>query len=177
MRIIFTPLFFGFFFILLGISIIVKIFFKTRIPVFRITIAFILLLIGLKLLSAAIPSLKISNLVIFEKKDFDKSVCLKNYYVIFGESKINLRNISFFGDIKTIRIINFGSKAIVTYPDSYPIIVKVKNIFSDTSMPRRDLNIFGKDYLVTSVYDESRKYTKLFVTTIFGTTDLRVSYE
>ena len=173
MHFAFSSFFWGFFFILLGISLVLKIIFKIRIPVIKLFFATLLLSIGIRLALKSISPRILSNTVILETKNFDSEKFSPNYLIIFGKSELDLKKYAFTQNkLKKIKIINFAGKFNLNYDTNYPIKIKVNNIFSFSQLTEQNILILGKSKEHTSSYDPFMEHLDIEITVIFGDVSL-----
>lgn len=169
MHFAFSSFFWGFFFILLGISLILKIIFKMRINIIKLFIAVLVISIGVKLFLKSVSPKVLSNTVILETKHFSTDNFSPNYFILFGKGELNLNNYAFSKKkINRIKILNFGGKFNLNYNINYPIEIKVNNLFSFSQLTEQNINILGKASDKTSSYDPLMEHLDIEITVIFG---------
>lgn len=140
-------LFWGLILIIIGLSIIFKVIFD--ISIFRIVIAVVFILIGIKILIGK-PILKASmsadeNVVIFGERTY-KTVPVHGteYNTIFGKTIYDLRDVKKLDELHTKLTFNtiFGSSEVIL-PDSIPVKIKTDAVFSGAIMPNGNTIAFG----------------------------------
>ncbi len=143
-----TSLFWGILLILVGLSLILKIVFNVEFSIFRVIIAFFLIYLGVKLFIgkdfSLFPEADKDNQVVFSEKTIKTLEDGKEYNVIFGGAKFDLREMS-FPDSVTLHVkINtiFGGSQVTINPE-VPIHVNSNTVFAGTKMPDGNTSAFG----------------------------------
>jgi hypothetical protein len=143
-------MFIGIFFLLLGLSILIKIIFKVEIPLFRIVGGMFLVYLGIKIILGTVSphpdNWASNNTVIFSDDEFkvdssrqDKS---SKYNVIFGRGVIDLTKTDPKpGSVVEINTI-FG-EGVVLYDPKVSLKIRANAVFSDTRMPNGNSVNFG----------------------------------
>ena len=139
------PLLFGLFFILMGASIIINIFFGISVPVFKLFFAGFLIYMGIRMLISSrytgcsywsFHSSEGSK----EACSFEKDKTGDNYELRFGTSTVDLRSLNALTEPKTVRVQVQFANATVILPADVPVRVKTAISFSNLIMPGRDKN-------------------------------------
>ena len=108
-----------------------------------------------------------------ETKKFDFENFSPTYFIFFGKSELNLKKYAFTKNkLKKIKIVNFGGKFNLNYDTSYPIEIKVNNIFSFSQLTEQNILILGKSKEHTSSYDPFMEHLNVEITVIFGDVSL-----
>jgi hypothetical protein len=153
----------GFFLVLLGISIIVNVVFGINVPVFKLFFAGFLIYLGVRVL---MPSSQLSwhwscykcnN----ESCEFQESSCDRDLYEVrFSESAVDLRLLNGLTEPKTIRIVVRFAHAKVILPTNVPVRVKADVSFGAVNLPGKSshseyVNLYGASEPVLTVLIES----------------------
>ncbi len=167
MGFVFSGLFWGIFVILIGVGIIINVFFDVKIPFGRIIFAIIFIGIGLSVLIKGFGPQK-SNDVIFNQSRVSYSEGAHEYNVIFGKSDIDLSSIELKEENINIEInCVFGDSEIRLNKD-LPMKVKLSSAFAGAHTPDGNNIAFG-DYTYTSPsYDKDKPYIKIKANVVFG---------
>lgn len=168
MNIIFSGIFWGMILVLLGLSMIIKIIFKVDIPIIRVVFAVILIYWGLKMLFGISLHHKSENSVIFDNADIEQVETGKEYNVIFGKSRIDLRQLE-ISDLRSKIEINvvFGYSEIYLNPE-IPAKVYVDAVFAETKLPKGNVSFFGEYVYQTPAYHEGEDFLKIKLDVVFG---------
>jgi len=153
--------FWGIVLVIIGLSIIFRVIFNVNL--FRVLIAVLLILLGIKVLvgnKGIFNFSSVKNDVIFSEKSYSGSPNDRTEYnVMFGKSVFDFRNID-FKDEKPVRLkINtiFGAAEI-----------KVDAAFAGAKMPNGNTVAFGSSQYVSDTYDASSKYLFIDANVVFG---------
>ena len=143
-----ASLFWGILLILVGLSLILKIVFNIEFSIFRVIIAFFLIYLGIKLFIGKdfnlFPESNKDNQIVFSEKTIKTVENGKEYNVMFGGAKFDLREMT-FPDSTAMHIkINtiFGGSQI-TVNAEVPIQVNSNTVFAGTKMPDGNTSAFG----------------------------------
>jgi len=168
--------FWGILLVIIGLSIIFRIIFN--INLFRVLIAVIFILIGIKILvgdKGIFNFSAVKNDVIFSGRTFSEMPDNKTEYnVVFTRSGFNYRNINFKKD-KPVKIkINtiFGATEIKVDEDS-PVKVKVNAAFAGAKLPDGSTIVFGTSEWEGNSFDESRNYLYIEADVVFGSIEVK----
>lgn len=143
-----ASLFWGILLILLGLSLILKIVFNIEFSIFRVVIAFLLIYFGIKLFIgkdfSLFPQSDREDQIVFSEKTIKKIENGKEYNVIFGGAKFDLREMTFPDSITMHIKINtiFGGTQLFVNRD-VPIHVNSNTVFAGTKMPDGNTSAFG----------------------------------
>lgn len=172
----FSGLFWGILLILIGIAIIIKVFFKVEIPIFRLFFAFFFLYLGVSILIDGFgPKKYISedgeSTVMFQETEITDEEIQKEYNVIFGKSVINLTNIDLRNESREIHINTiFGASEIFIHPD-LPVIIQAESAFGESKLPNGNSVAFGSAHYTSPNYRSDGFYLKIKASTVFGSTE------
>jgi predicted membrane protein len=168
-----ATLFWGILLILIGLSLILKIVFNVEFSIFRVIIAFLLIYFGIKLFIgkdfSLFPNSNKDSEVVFSEKTIKKVEDGKEYNVIFGGSKFDLREMT-FPDSVTIHIkINtiFGGTQVLVNHD-VPIHINSNTVFAGTKMPDGNTSSFGSLAFENDTAKRGKAKLIIETNTIFG---------
>jgi hypothetical protein len=164
-------IFWGLILVIIGVTIIVRIFFN--INLFRILIALLLIITGIFILFGAKGLRRYRSTGrenIFGEKIIQETPRDKTEYnVVFGKSVYDFRNFEFKDD-KSVRIrltTIFGSSHI-RINDNIPVKVKIDAAFSGAETPDGNTIVFGTSYYYTPSYREQDKHFYIEADVVFG---------
>jgi predicted membrane protein len=168
-----ASLFWGLILILIGISIIIKIVFNIDFSIFRVVFALVLIYFGIRLFIGrdfkVYQNDKDEQLIIFSRRVVTHVEKDKEYNVIFGDGKFDLRNFSVpDGEVLHLRLNTiFGGSEIILNPE-IPVEINSQTAFGGTRMPNYNESSFGD----SSYKNDTAKKTSakiIFETnTVFG---------
>lgn len=163
--------FWGLILVIIGISIIIRIFFG--INLFRVLFAVLLIFLGVLILFGTKGLFRyrltgkenfFSERIVHETPK-DKT----EYNVVFGKTVYDFRDFEFIDD-KTVRIrLNtiFGNSHIRISNDM-PVKIKIDAAFSGASTPDGNTIVFGTSYYLTPSYREADKHLYIEAEVVFG---------
>ena len=163
-------LFWGLILIIIGLSIIFRIFFD--INILRIVIAVIFILIGIKILIGR-PVLHTSgreNTVFFgERRNTASPVDGMDYNTVFGKTVYDLRNLDSLPDPRTRITVNtvFGNTEIWLSP-ALPVKIKADAVFATASMPNGNSVAFGSTAYSSHNAADSASVLEIEAHVVFG---------
>ena len=143
-----ASLFWGILLILVGLSLILKIVFNIDFSIFRVIIAFFLIYLGVKLFIgkdfSLFPNADKDTQVVFSEKTIKTVEGGKEYNVMFGGAKFDLREMPFPDSVALHIKINtiFGGTQVMVNPE-VPIQVNSNTVFAGTKMPDGNTSAFG----------------------------------
>jgi predicted membrane protein len=160
---------FGVFFLLLGVSMLLKVFFKVQFPLVRVCFAVFLLYLGIRMVFGTFSIFetfrgKDTRSVVFAEGDLtykETGEDVAHYSVIFGRATIDLTHVPL--DERDVRVeINdvFGSVRVLI-DSKAPAVIRANAVFADAKMPDDNLVAFG-----TLKYAPQKKSGKLHTLTV-----------
>lgn len=168
-----TSLFWGIILILVGLSLIIKIVFKTDFSIFRVVLAFFLIYFGIKLFIGKDFKLFTDSgkdtETVFSERTITTLENGKEYNVIFGGAKFDLRGIQLPDSTVTRVKINtvFGGSQIIIQSD-VPIRVNSNTVFAGTKMPDGNTSAFGSLGYENDTAKRSKPKLIVETNTVFG---------
>lgn len=167
--------FWGLILIVIGVSIIFKVVFD--INLFRVVIAVVFILIGIKILIGR-PNIRMDskdNDVIFNEKIYT-SFPSKNteYNNIFGKSVYDFRNADYIlnKNLKLEFNAIFGS-SLILLPKDLPVEIQADAVFASAKLPNQNSTSFGTTEY-RSVNENTGNYkVKMKVAAVFGSIEVR----
>lgn len=176
MGFIFTGIFWGIFFLILGITIILKTFFNIDIPFFRIFIALFFIWIGLKILIGGGPLFKSSkNGVIFGEARIDAGNIenLKDEYnIIFGRGIIDFTKIELKNTNNEIKINTIFANSRIKLNSEIPVVINTDSAFARIKFPDKTITSFGSYSYKTESFNEEKPHLKVKIDVVFGSVDI-----
>ncbi|NBC83009.1 MAG: hypothetical protein GVY19_06460 [Bacteroidetes bacterium] len=167
--------FWGIILIIIGASVIIRVVFNIHLPVFRVVIALVFILIGIRILIGPRVTRihdhhfkQESEDVIFNERDYH-TIDKKEYSVVFGKATYDLRDIKPDGNQPGQINFNvvFGGAIIRLNPD-IPVKIKTDAVFSGVKMPDNSSAVFGTSIFTNPVFREDEPYLYIKVDAVFS---------
>ncbi len=167
MGFLFSGLFWGILLILIGITIIIKVFFKVDIPIVRIGFALFFIYIGVSILiDGGIH--KTDNTVLFQESEVHATNSQNDYNVVFGKGNIDLSGIELKDENTDVEInVVFGA-GIVTLDKNMPIILTVDSAFAGAKLPDGNSVAFGTTHYTSPSYRGDAPALRIKADVVFG---------
>lgn len=166
MGFIFSQVFWGIFLILLGVSFILKVLFHLDIPVIRLFISFILIYMGLRVLTGGFGWERNHRNIIFNDYQF-KVKADGDYNIIFGQGVVDLTGYEVDANTRIKINVIFGS-GLVKLDPAQPLKIKVDAAFAGAKMPDGNMISFGEYSYQTPAVQKDQPYGKVEVSVVFG---------
>lgn len=169
MGILLSGILWGAFFILLGLSVILKFTLNVDIPVIRLFFAGFLIFIGIKIILDGFRTDKNSKQnVVFDQGQVNVSSEGREYNVIFGKGVVDLTGVEVKDkdvvlDVNTV----FGGSVVKVSP-SVPTIIKASAAFGAAHLPDGSAAAFGTYVYRNKVYKEGKPCLTLRANAVFG---------
>lgn len=174
MGFLFSGLFWGILLILIGITIVIKVFFKVDIPIVRIGFALFFVYIGISILlnGDGKKHRHSDSDVVFEESDVNVTKDQKEYNVIFGKVTYDLTklDITNTNDIE-INVV-FGAAEIIL-DKNMPVILTVDSAFAGAKLPDGNSVAFGTTHYTSPSYRGDAPALKIKVDVVFGGVDFQ----
>lgn len=171
MGFMFSGLFWGILLIVVGLIIIVKMIFKIDIPVGRILFSFFFIYLGISILIGGFGH-KSQKRIMFDEQEIDVCDYKINdddneYSVVFGKGNINLANIDINETTKIGINVTMG-EAVVLIDSDMPIKIRASAAFGSVRLPDGNEVNFGHEIFTTPSYDREKDCIKIKVNVAFG---------
>ena len=165
---LFSGVFWGTMLILLGISIILKVVFNISIPFFRLFFAFFFVYLGLQILIGRPPHAGDRRTVVFGGRTVRADERNAEYHAVFGRGVFDLSGVDVSsGTVRASVNTVFGAGEVLLDP-SMPVIVHGSAVFGEASFPDGGSAVFGEHTYRSPSYDPSRPHLSVRVTVVFG---------
>lgn len=168
-------LFWGIILIAIGLSIIFKVIFD--VSVFRILIAIVFILIGIKILvgrSAINVNTKESDVVFNDKKYTEFPISNTEYNTVFGKSVFDFSEAKIAADTNIQLQFNtvFGSSEIIL-PMDLPVGIKADAVFGAVKLPNDNAAVFGSAHYQSEYDSDTSKFVDIKASTVFGNIEIK----
>ena len=153
--------FYGVLLILLGILLLVRYLFKIKIPVFLISVAIIIVFVGVSFFINGTDTGAENNIVFSRDKTISTVKPGSKYSLVFGSGTIDLTKASPQNAGDKIKINNVFSNGVIKVNPQTPLIVRTHSLFAVTETPNNDLIIFGNTNYQTNNFKKTQIILKL----------------
>ncbi len=160
--------FYGVLLILLGILLLVRYLFKIKIPVFLISVAIIIVFVGVSFFINGTDTEAENNIVFSRDKIISTVKPGSEYSFVFGSGTIDLTKTSHKNAGDKIRINSVFSNGVIKVNPQTPLIVRTHSLFAVTETPNNDLIILGNTNYQTNNFKKDADYIEVEAKVIFG---------
>ncbi len=174
MGFLFSQSFWGIFFILLGLSMVIRVLFNIHVPLIRLTLAFILIYAGIAtlinrdLLATEKSFVKGEKGSIIFNSGSINSAQSGEYNIIFGSGTIKLRDPDILDKKQELNINTIFGSGILKIKESQPVMVVADSPFSSVSFPDGHSITFNSYTYRTKAFAEDKPYVLVKVDVVFG---------
>jgi hypothetical protein len=166
---LFDGIFWGLFFIIIGVWFLVRKYVPVQIPFMRVVFAVFFVWLGIKLLISG-PQFQDANTVVFSeaRMEYQADSGRNDYNVIFSSANIDLTTLvpTSGSREKTVNIV-FGSGTLRLNPQ-VPTRVKVSTAFGSISTPDGQSMVFGDKEYTTPAYKDGADAVTIKASAVFG---------
>lgn len=160
--------FYGVMLILLGILFLVRYLFKIKIPIFFISVAIILVFVGVSFFINS-PGKGSENNIVFSRNKIIGIVIPGNKYsIVFGSGTIDLTKALPQKAREKIQINSVFSNGTIKVNPQTPLIVRTHSLFAVTETPNNELVFWGNTNYQTDSYKKDTDYIEVEARAIFG---------
>lgn len=165
-------LFWGILFLLMGISLLIKVVFRLDIPVVRIVIGLVLILLGVRMLvggSWFFHGDTEENEVIFAEKTFrGKEVTREEYSVVFGKATFDFTDLDSTSLPKHVKISTVFGSSTVFLNREVPVKIQGESVFAGVRLPGGNTAVFGSTSYESEGFDRARPCLSIQSEVVFG---------
>lgn len=167
-----SSVFWGVILVLIGLSLILKVVFNVDFPFFKFLIALFLIYLGIRIFIGKDFRLFSDTgdeyTVIFSQRTITSLENGKEYNVIFGNGRYDLRNLQRNeGENISVKLNTvFGSSEVLTN-DSIPLDITANAVFAGSKMPDGNTTAFGESRY-RNISDSVSTVVKIESNTVFG---------
>jgi len=165
-------LFWGIVLIIIGLSLIIKVVFHIEFPIMKVLFAFFFIYLGIRILVGNWGNHVFhsgpNDIVFGEAKFVHEQIVPKEQSVIFGSGTIDFRKINMNAlpaeiEINTV----FGGCEVLINRD-LPVKIKVDAAMAGVSLPNDNTTVFGSAFYQSANYDEKLPYLFIKANAVFG---------
>ncbi len=177
MKMHFWAIVWGSFFVLLGISIILKAF-GINFPFFRLAVACLIIFIGLKILlpgkfGGFVPPQQTGRETMFAESVIAGPDVKGEYSVVFGSSKIDLTGIELKDETVRVKVDAIFAGSEVKIDRKQPVKITAAAVFGGVNMPNGTAAAFGTSTYTSDSYKEGQPHIAIDANAVFGGIDIR----
>ncbi len=171
MRIVslFDGIFWGLFFIVIGVWFLVRRYIPVQIPIVRVILAVLFVWIGIRILIAG-PEIRDKNTVVFSEATLEAQAdsSRDEYNVIFSSATIDLSQLAPAGGNirKTVNVV-FGSGTLRINPN-VPVRIELATAFGSVATPDGKSMVFGDKEYRTPAYKDGADAVIIKASAVFG---------
>jgi predicted membrane protein len=159
----------GTFFIILGISIILKHTLNIDIPIVRLFFAFLLIYIGVKIITGGFfKDKKTGPNVVFEEAQVDVTDKSNEYNVIFGKGVIDLTDVAVKDKDVAIEANTVFGDSVIRIKSDVPTLIKASAAFAGARLPDGNTAAFGTYVYKNKSFKEGQPCLKVRANVVFG---------
>jgi hypothetical protein len=170
------PVFWGVFFILVGLNILLKTFFHFDLPFFKVAFGLLIIFMGISVMFPSkwhdeFGAKTDGHATMFARQEIGGAAVPHEHSVVFGSAKIDLTKLEVNETVKIKVDTVFGSTEIKIDPMK-PLKISGNSAFGGIQMPDGNSTAFGAINYRTDSYKEGQPYISLEVNTVFGGTEI-----
>lgn len=176
------PLFWGCFFVLIGINIILRTFFNINIPLFRVAFALLVIFIGVRIMFPGIggkwmmpdnaASYSNDRTTMFGEATIEGDKLKGEHSVIFGSLKLDLSKVEIKENVKVKIDTVFGGTEIKIDP-AKPVKITGNAAFGGIVLPNGNSAAFGSTTYQTDSYKDGAPALLIDVSAVFGGVEIK----
>lgn len=171
MGFLFTQMFWGIFFVLFGLVIIIKVVFGVHIPFLRLFISFLLIYMGITMVMGHSNRKESQRSVIFDDTRIQAGGTGK-YDIIFGSGIIELAEPEPDKAVTRVQVNTVFGSAVIKLKPGIPVKVAVDAAFAGAKLPNGNQISFGEASYQSPDLDESKPYILLDADVVFGSLEI-----
>jgi hypothetical protein len=163
--------FWGLIFILIGVGLIIKVIFNIDFPVVKFVIAFILIIIGIKVLMGNLGSPRNEHTCLHDVVFRDAHINgadNEEYNVVFGKGVFNLTDTVINGSPVHIKINTVFGGTIIRVRKDTPVEVRIDAVFAGAQLPNGNSSVFGTTIYQSPGLDKTKNYLQVEANIVFG---------
>jgi predicted membrane protein len=165
-------LFWGIVLIIIGACLIIKVVFHVEIPVMKILFAFFFIYLGIKILIGNWGSHVFrsgpDDIVFGQGKYVHEHLVPKEQSIIFGSGSIDFRQVNSNALPAVIEINSIFGGCEIHVKKELPVKIKVDAAFAGVTLPNGNTTAFGSAFYQTESYDETKPYLLIKANAVFS---------
>lgn len=171
MGFIFSGAFWGVLLVLLGISILIKVFFNIDLPLARTFFGIIIILLGLSILMGRPVFKGNANTIAFDEGSIHPpgdEPPASEYNVIFGAGVTDLRDIQLKDTSIKIKVNTIFAENKIKIDPSLPVLIQANSAFAEARLPGGNMTAFGNSTYKSPSFDSSKPHLAVEINVVFG---------
>jgi hypothetical protein len=164
--------FWGIFLLVAGATLLAGLTFRLKLPVLKILAGTLIILAGLKIVSAGIspsPLWSGKNEIFLRSAEVSPAGELPaGYQLVFSRIRLDLENMEIPDKVTELSINSIFSGSRVYLPSGVPVIIRVEGIFAGIKMPGINLPLLGRGSYSSAGFDPGLPHLDIRVNIIFG---------
>jgi predicted membrane protein len=172
-------MFWGIFFILLGFNIILKTFFHLDFPFFRVAVALLIILAGIRVMFPGLHGRGSSPVIIDEQTTMFAEQTIAGekipaeHSVVFGSIKLDLTKADVSKATASIKVDAVFGGAGIIIDASKPVKITASSAFGGILLPNGNSTAFGTMTYESDSYKEGQPHLELVVNAVFGGVEIK----
>ncbi len=173
-------LFFGVFFVLIGINIILKTFFHFDIPFFRIAFALLVIAVGVSIMfpgtfgKCCPPNSVIDEkTTMFGEQNIGGDKIPGEHSVVFGSLNLDLTKVDISKETVKVKVDAVFAGAEIRIDATKPVRIVGSSAFGGIVMPNGNTAAFGTSIYQSDSYKEGQPYLNIDVNAVFGGVEIK----
>ncbi len=173
MGILFSGILWGSFFILLGLSVILKYTVNVDIPVARIFFGIFFVYLGVQIITGGTRRHSGNSCdVVFSQGKVSADARSGEYNVIFGKGIIDLTGVEVKDKDVFLKANTIFGSSTIKLKAGVPALVKANSAFGNVRLPDGNAAAFGNYLYKTKSYQEGKYHLEVETNTVFGDTQV-----
>ena len=159
--------------ILLGLGIIINVFFHVNIPIFKILVGIVFIYIGLKVIlgnwfTFPMRQWRCEDTVFSNRTYHGLSGETNEYNAVFGRAVIDLRSIELTEKVTRVKINAIFGGAEVILDKDIPVRIKAEAVFGGVELPENVAGGFGSASYRSKDFDRNKNHLRIDASSVFG---------
>jgi predicted membrane protein len=175
MGIMFSGAFWGILLILIGLSVLIRVFFNIDVPVVRIVFGGLIIFVGISILTGKPFQFSNTGNVMFGEGKYDASSGKNEYNVIFGKGVMDLRGMNLQQGKNKIESNTVFGETQILVSKNQAFLIKASTAFGAINLPDGETVAFGSNQVKSASFQESAPYLQIEVNAVFGATRITLS--
>ncbi|MFW5804059.1 MAG: hypothetical protein ACOCWG_02390 [bacterium] len=164
-------LFWGIFIIIIGVLIIIKVVFHIDFPIGKLLLGFFFIYLGIRIIIGGNLFKKnthTGNDVIFGETSFNKVDDNLEYNVIFSKGNFDFSSVDLKNQPVEIKINTVFGSSHIKLPKNTPYRIKVDAVFSGSRLPNGNSISFGSTFYESENFNVDSGYINIKADVVFG---------
>ena len=166
----FTGAFWGIFLVLIGVSILIRVFFNIEFPIFRIFFGLLFIALGINLVFGRHKVFSDSKNIIFGETSFNVRESHGKYNVVFSKGVTDLTSLPAKDESAKIEVNTVFGENIVYIKKIAPVKIRANSVFGHIELPDGNEIAFGTNHYTSAAFDKNTPHLQLELNTVFGST-------